>query len=79
MGTDYLLIEDDKFGSLEISEMSNRLSFIFDSGRLFGVHSSNDMTPEEMAKIFLEGLTVCSYWMDDNKLKSMIEQHLKEF
>lgn len=36
------------------------------------------MTPEEMAKIFLKGLTICSYWMDTVKLKIMVDRHMQE-
>jgi len=73
MGTEYELYDDDLFGKLTIDEMSNKLSLCFDSGEIYGVHPSRYMTPEDMAKIFLKGLTVCSYWMD---LKEMILKHV---
>lgn len=80
MGTEYKLYEDTRFGELSIDEMSNRLSLNFVNNHNYeGIISSNDMTPEEMAKIFLAGLTVCSYWMDKDDLIILINNHLKEF
>ena len=60
MGTEYELYKDDSFGELTIDEMSNKLSFCFDAGALYNIYASNLISPEEMAKIFLKGLTVCS-------------------
>lgn len=76
MGNEYKLYKDDEFGKLSIYEMSNKLAFDFDSGNLYGVSVSDLMTPKEMAKIMLEGLTVCSYWMDIDELKELIEHHM---
>lgn len=76
MGTEYNLYNDDSFGELTIDEMSNKLSFNLTHHHISeGIISSVDMTPEEMAKIFLKGLTICSYWMDTDELKEMIRYH----
>jgi hypothetical protein len=75
MSNEYDLYKDDSFGELTIDESSNKLSFTVDPGELYGLRFSNDMSPEEMAKIFLQGLTVCSYWMDQNELKELIKNH----
>lgn len=76
MGTEYPLYKDDSFGELTIDEMSNRLTLNFIGDDEY-IHPSNDMPPEEMAKIFLKGLTVCSYWMDIAKLRNMIRDHIQ--
>ena len=76
MGTEYELYKDDSFGELTIDEMSNKLSFCFDAGALYNIYASNLIYPEEMAKIFLKGLTVCSYWMDTGELKALIHAHM---
>lgn len=79
MGTEYNLYKDDSVDNsfeLTIDEMSNKLSFNFDSGALYNVYESSQMTSEEMAKVFLKGLTVCSYWMDTDELKALIQDHV---
>ena len=77
MGTEYKLYKDNQFGELTIDEMSNRLTLNF-IGEDEYTHPSNDMTPQEMAKVFLKGLTVCSYWMDIDELKKMISDHVEK-
>lgn len=83
METEYLLYKDEKIGELSIAEMSNRLNISIFKDNKFADNifllSSEDMEPEEMAKILLKGLTVCSYWMDADKLKEMIINHLRDF
>ncbi len=80
MGTTYMFYKDKNFGELSTTEMSNRLSFIFQPVACFedspDIYCSNDMTPKELAKIMLEGLTVCSYWMDTDELKELIKDHM---
>jgi len=79
MGTEYDLYEDDDFGKLTINEMSNRLELIYDHPENFNLGdlvSSDEMTPEALAKIFLKGLTVCSYWMDIDDFKTLVRDHM---
>lgn len=76
MGTEYILYEDDSFGKLTIDEMSNKFTLDFDPGQLFHISTSDQMTPEELAKTLLTGLTVCSYWMDTDELKALIQDHM---
>ena len=76
MGTEYRIYKDDSLGDLLINEMSNKLSLCFNCGPLYTDYETNEMTPEEMAKIFLKGLTVCSYWMDTGELKALIYAHM---
>jgi len=71
MGTEYELYKDDHFGELTINEMSNKLTLCFDVR-----YDSEEITPKEMAKIFLKGLNVCSYWMDTDELKALIQAHI---
>lgn len=75
MGTEYHLYEDDSFGKLTICEMSNRLTLVFVSDDEY-IKPSEAMSPEELAKVFLKGLTVCSYWMDTDKLRDMMRDHV---
>ena len=77
MGTEYKLYKDEQFGELTIDEMSNRLTLNFIGDDEY-VHPSNDITPEELAKVFLYGLQVCSYWMDTDELKKMISDHVEK-
>ncbi|MDA3808350.1 MAG: hypothetical protein PF440_10635 [Thiomicrorhabdus sp.] len=63
------------WGELTICESSNKLSFTAYSGKIYGLRCSDEMTPEEMAKIFLKGLTICSYWMKQAELKELIKNH----
>lgn len=75
MGTAYNLYEDYHLGELTINEMSNQLALaLIDCTNNY--HYSKEMSPKEMAKIFLYGLQVCSYWMDTNELKEMIRNHV---
>ena len=79
MGTEYELYKDNKFGALTIGEMSNKLEFLFEHRKDFNlgdIASSKEMTPEEMAKIFLKGLTVCAYWMDIDEFKTLMRDHM---
>jgi hypothetical protein len=79
MGTEYNLYEDTKFGKLTIGEMSNKLEFIYDSpgnSNLDNLIASKEMSPEEMVKIFLKGLTICSYWMDIDDFKTLMRDHM---
>jgi len=76
MGTNYKLYEDDIFGELSISEMSNKLSFLYDDSLNVPSYISDELTPEELAKVLLKGLTVCSYWMDTDELKELIKDHM---
>ena len=80
MGTEYNLYEDTFLGELSISEMSNKLSLDIDTPNKIdqSYYSSIEMTPEDMAKVFLKGLTVCSYWMDTDELKKMILNHIEK-
>lgn len=75
MRTEYNLYQDDNGLALNIGEMSNMLTLDMDTGELYGVYLSKRMTPKEMAKIFLKGLTTCSYWMDTDELKALIKEH----
>ena len=74
--------ETDFKGEFAIDENSNKLSLVYcDEAR--GTHdnvwfSTEELTPEEMTKIFLKGLTACSYWMDADKLKKMIKNHIEK-
>ena len=74
MGTFYKLAkakgkdcDDPEFG---IDEMSNRLALVFSEAEIW--KSTEEMSPEELAKIFLYGLQVCSYWMEPDELKKII-------
>lgn len=77
MSTQYKLYSDDNFGELQIDESSNKLSFNMAPADEWYNWYSESITPKEMAKIFLEGLTVCSYWMDTEELKELINNHVK--
>jgi len=80
MGTDYPLYTDNSLGELSIDEMSNKLSFMlcFDEDFETKTRSSTKMPPEEMAKVLLYGLQVCSYWMDADELKKLIQEYVEK-
>lgn len=78
MGTEYKFYADEDFGELIINEMSNQLTLNFIGDDEY-VHPSKDMTPEELAKVFIKGLQICSYWMDEVKLKRMINHYMNKF
>ncbi len=89
MGTNYHLVKERKYNSsiddqsIEdsfrnefcINEMSNKLSLVC-CGNESPWIETEEMTPKELAKIMLEGLTVCSYWMDTDELKELIKEHM---
>ncbi len=80
MGTEYKLYKDIS-AEIIIDEMSNKLSIFLtyaDADFITCSHGTEEMTPEELAKIFLKGLTVCSYWMDTDELKEMINKHVEK-
>lgn len=77
MGTEYNIYKDDNGAELNLDEMSNKLQLEFDTNKIH-VTISEQMTSEDIAKIFLKGLTVCSYWMDKDILENMIINHVQE-
>lgn len=84
MGTNYKIWENRFFGELEVDEMSNKLSLLFFNSTVIDgaedvslIEITKKMTPEEMAMVFLKGLTVCSYWMDTDKLKTLMQNHIE--
>ena len=57
--------------------MSNRFEFtLFNENNWEGIANSNEMSPKEIVKVFLKGLTICSYWMDTDELKALIQDHM---
>jgi len=75
MGTEHIIYKDDRFGELTLEERSNKLTLNFTDCENY-IHTSNGMSPEELAKVFLKGLTVCSYWMDRDKFSEILKKHL---
>lgn len=71
MGTEYIIYKDDHFGELTLEEMSNKLTLNFTNNDNY-IHPSKEMNPEELAKVLLKGLTVCSYLMGNKQLKQLI-------
>jgi len=71
MGTEYKIYEDAHFGELTIDERSNKFTLDFTSDDGY-IKESKEMTPEELAKVLLRGLTVCSYWMSNKELQQLI-------
>jgi len=64
MGTEYIICKDE-VRELCIGEMSNTLELYMatrNSGRIFILKP--ECPPAEVMKIFLEGIKVCSYWMN---------------
>ena len=85
MGTYYELVKEKDFthnSNFGIDEMSNKLALVFSNesneSKEHLWKATEKMTPKELAKVFLKGLTVCSYWMDTDDLKLMIIQHLDD-
>jgi hypothetical protein len=78
MGSDYTFYKDEKFGELSICEHSNTFDLCLYNENLNIIPSSEEISPENMARIFLKGLKVCSYWMDEDQLKGIIQQFIKE-
>jgi hypothetical protein len=89
MGTEYELYENNDTirkikKTLCIGEMSNELElYVYtyendnDEPKLCNI--TKDLKPEEMMKIFLEGITVCSYWMSKKEFYKTILDNFKEY
>lgn len=83
MGTYYKMYEEDMTGEFGISESSNRLDLVCwkpvgdnDSDLVF---QTIEMSPEDMMKILLEGITICSYWMSKEAFEKTMKENFKEF
>ena len=76
MGTEYIILKDISGTEVSISEMSNRLELTIRDLDYGDAVSTEDMTPEEMLKGFMEGIKSISYWMskeDFNRVFSKLE------
>ena len=72
------LFEDKKLGSeIGINEASNELEFLAwpQSG---GIFTTLYITPKKLLLILLKGIQVCSYWMDTDELKTIINDFIKK-
>ena len=69
MGSEYKLPN----ANLAIYEISNILNlYVEESDDV--VKLTEDLKPEDLMKTFLEGLTVCSYWMDEEDFKRALKE-----
>jgi len=76
MGTEYRILTDSSGIEVSIGEMSNRLELTIYDPKYGVITSTDDMTPEEMLKGFMEGIKSISYWMteeDFNRVFSKLE------
>jgi len=79
MGTEYVLYKNESI-EICIDEMSNRLSLdIWGGDDYFHQFIATEkMLPEDMMKLFLEGIKNVSYYMDKkefNKIMSTMENY----
>ena len=74
MSSDYTIINCSNlnYGGIEINESSNKLSLssIQKDGSILIL--TEYIEPQELMMIFLEGIKVCSYWMDSEKFKETL-------
>ena len=68
MSTDCILIDDE----LKIVEVSSKLSLVTNKGCYWGI-LIEDAPPEELMKLFIKGIKICSYWMDSETFKETLE------
>lgn len=75
MSTAYTIIEPDAqgIGGLVIDETSNTLKLETTQDDNCILQLTGDLQPEDLMKIFLEGIKVCSYWMDSETFKKTLE------
>jgi len=76
MGSEYKILTDSKGKEVSIGEMSNRLELTIYDPKDETIISTEDMTPEEMLKGFMEGIKSISYWLseeDFNRVFSKLE------
>ncbi|HUW44829.1 MAG TPA: hypothetical protein VMW50_03445 [Dehalococcoidia bacterium] len=78
MSTSYNLTHKT-FHNLHINESSNTLELAVDikdsNGDLVEYYPiTKYLTPRDMVVIFLEGLKVCSYWMDSKDFKDALSK-----
>ncbi len=80
MGTEYTLYKEETEAELDLSihEMSNQFSIAIDSPFMTQPTSISDLEPKDCIEIFVKGLQVCSYWMDDSDFQEELTKQLKE-
>ena len=74
MGTEYeIYFSDEK--QVVISEMSNKLTLEFWQGDddFTSYIGTEEMLPEDMMKLFLEGIKNVSYYMDKRKFDDIMD------
>lgn len=69
MGTSYTLYKNKKF-EFSINEMSNELSLFVNNLSETSLKTPK-MAPEELLKIFMEGIKVISYWMPEEQFNKI--------
>ena len=74
MGTNYILIKGQEFdaGELAIDETSNTLSLQAVQDDECTILLTDYIEPAELMKVFLEGIKVCSYWMNSKEFKDTL-------
>ncbi len=73
MSTEYTLYDDIELrAEVTLHESSNTLSLGVFNG--FGTDSETTpyMKPDEMLKLLIEGIKVCSYWMKEKEVQKIL-------
>ncbi len=80
MGTTYKIYKQ-KETELRVCEMSNKLQLDIATTNYeeAPIDLTEEMTPVEMMKIFLEGIKVCSYWMSKEEFDRTLINNFKEY
>lgn len=76
MGTEYIL--DDE-GKLEIGESSSTLTLYHTIPNELTDIVFEDMEPCGLMRLFLKGITVCSYHMTKEEFKQTMEKHFENW
>ena len=76
MGSEYKILTDSSGKEVSIGEMSNRLELTIFDPQEEVILSTEEMTPKEMLKAFMEGIKSISYYIskeDFDKIFSKLE------
>lgn len=76
MSTSYNILDSDSLGigGLYINESSNTLSLATIQDDEDILKLTPYIAPEDLMRIFLKGITVCSYWMDSATFKKILDE-----
>jgi hypothetical protein len=79
MGTEYEIYKNKKGIEISILEMSNRLELFYYEDDKVSIVLTEELNPKDMMKMFLKGITVCSYWMNSKEFNNTMKECFEEY